>query len=81
MSAIPDLAYPETEGSRPTDLDETLLRQAALYQLAAADSDLHQRVMEAHHFIQPLSKLRSPSLEARLSKEMERMRWETTNAT
>jgi 2-polyprenyl-6-methoxyphenol hydroxylase-like FAD-dependent oxidoreductase len=41
-AAVPDLAFPETEGQRPPDLDRILKFRGALNRLAAADPAVHK---------------------------------------
>jgi 2-polyprenyl-6-methoxyphenol hydroxylase-like FAD-dependent oxidoreductase len=42
MSTTPDLAYPETRGERPPDLEHTLEFASALHRVAARDPEIHE---------------------------------------
>ena len=42
MSTTPDLAYPQTVGERPADLEHTLDFVAALARVAACDPEVHE---------------------------------------
>ena len=53
MSTTPDLAYPQTRGGRPVDLEHTLGFVAALYRIAACDPAVHELLVEVHHLARP----------------------------
>ena len=53
MSTTPDLAYPQTRGERPADLEHTLGFVAALYRIAARDPEVHELLVEVHHLARP----------------------------
>lgn len=69
-AAVPDFAFPETEGQRPPDLDRTLKFGRALNRLAAADPAVHQQILEVQHLIKPRSVLRDPALVERVQAMM-----------
>ena len=69
-AAVPDLAFPETKGQRPPDLDGMLKFGRALNRLAAADPAVHQQVIEVQHLIRPRSVLRDPNLVQRVQMVM-----------
>ena len=71
MSVIPDLAYPQTRGERPTDLESTVKYQQMLHRLAARDPAIHKLLMEVRHLVKPAYLLREPELVARVQAEME----------
>ena len=70
MSTTPDLAYPQTRGERPVDLEHTLGFVAALYRVAARDPAVHELLVEVHHLARPESALREPGLVDRVRAEM-----------
>jgi 2-polyprenyl-6-methoxyphenol hydroxylase-like FAD-dependent oxidoreductase len=69
-AAVPDLAFPETKGRRPPDLDGMLKFGRALNRLAAADPAVHQQMIEVQHLIRPRSVLRDPNLVQRVQMVM-----------
>ena len=54
-AAVPNLAFPETVGRRPPDLERTLRFRRALNRLATADAAVHQKVLEVQHVMKPRS--------------------------
>jgi hypothetical protein len=68
LAALPDLIYPDTQGERPPDFQQSLRFSAALTQLAAEDAGVHKLIMEVQHLLQPRSALRAPELVARVSE-------------
>jgi 2-polyprenyl-6-methoxyphenol hydroxylase-like FAD-dependent oxidoreductase len=70
MSAVPDLAYPETRGERPPDLEHTLASVAALHRLAARDPEIHERLAAVQHLARPHDALHEPDLVDRVRAEM-----------
>jgi hypothetical protein len=46
VAAVPDFAFPETEGQRPPDLVDMLKFRRALNRLAAADPAVHQQMID-----------------------------------
>lgn len=69
-AAVPDFAYPETRGDRPTDLGQRLRFGAALTALAARDPAVHQLVVEVGQLLKPRSVYRDPDLVSRVSALM-----------
>jgi len=70
MAAAPDLAYPQTRGERPADLEHTLNFVAALYRVAARDPDVHKLVVAVRHLARPNDVLHAPGLVDRVTAEM-----------
>jgi 2-polyprenyl-6-methoxyphenol hydroxylase-like FAD-dependent oxidoreductase len=70
MSATPDLAYPQTRGERPADLEEKLGFVAALYRLAARDAEVHELLVAVRHLARPNDALNQPALVDRVRAEM-----------
>jgi flavin-dependent dehydrogenase len=62
MSAIPDLAAPETIGERPPELQSTLMFSVGLAVLAARDPQVHRLDAEVRQLIKPPSALMDPAL-------------------
>ena len=69
-AAVPDLAFSETEGQRPPDLERTLRFRRALNRLMAADPAVHQKVLEVQHLMKPRSVLLDPALVERVQAMM-----------
>jgi 2-polyprenyl-6-methoxyphenol hydroxylase-like FAD-dependent oxidoreductase len=70
QAAIPDFAEPQTEGQRPSDLEQRLNFGGALQRLAAQDPEIHRLVVEVRHLLKPGSALRDPALMARVAAMM-----------
>jgi 2-polyprenyl-6-methoxyphenol hydroxylase-like FAD-dependent oxidoreductase len=70
MSTTPDLAYPQTRGDRPADLEHTLGFVAALYRIAARDPEVHELLVAVRHLARPNDALREPGLVDRVRAEM-----------
>jgi len=70
MSAVPDLAYPQTRGERPPDLEMRLRFGAALVQLAAEDAAVHALMLEVQHLLKPRSAFGDPALQQRIAALM-----------
>lgn len=49
MAAIPDLAFPQTMGERPDDLEESLELMEGLSRIAAKDGKVHRQSVEVWH--------------------------------
>jgi hypothetical protein len=62
MSATPDLAYPETRGERPADLEHTLNFVSALRRVAARDPEVHELLVAVRHLARPNDALHDPTL-------------------
>jgi 2-polyprenyl-6-methoxyphenol hydroxylase-like FAD-dependent oxidoreductase len=71
MSAIPDLAHPRTRGERPDDLKDMLAFGAGLLRVAAADPEIHKRMIRVRHLMDSPSVLRTPDIVQRIQMEME----------
>ena len=69
-AAVPDLAFPQTEGQRPPDLDRMLKFGDALMRLAAEDAAIHKLTVEVRHLLKPRSVLRDPGLVERVQAIM-----------
>jgi 2-polyprenyl-6-methoxyphenol hydroxylase-like FAD-dependent oxidoreductase len=72
MSAIPDLASPETRGERPADLEQVLRFGAALQILAAEDPEVHKLDAEVRQLIKPASALLTPEIIQKVASVMSR---------
>ena len=72
-AAIPDFAFPRTEGERPADLDRMLNFGNALTRLAADDPAVHKLTVEVRHLLKPRSVLRDPDLVGRVEDIMAEM--------
>ena len=72
MSAISDFLFRQTTGPRPPDLRERLVRIAALQQLVGEDPEIHRLAARVNHLLDPPSVLKSPEIEARVRKILER---------
>jgi hypothetical protein len=70
MSATPDLAYPQTRGERPADLEDTLSFVSALYRVAARDPEVHRLLVSVRHLARPNNALRESVLVDRVRAEM-----------
>ncbi len=70
MSATPDLAYPETRGERPADLEHTLDFVSALHRVAARDPEVHGLLVAVRQLARPNDALHDPRLVGRVKAEM-----------
>ena len=70
MAALPDLAYPDTRGDRPADLQRSLQFAGALSRLAARDEAVQRMVVEVWHMLKPRSILHDPELTQLVEEEM-----------
>jgi hypothetical protein len=70
MSATPDLAYPETRGERPADLEPTLDFVSALHRVGARNREVHELLVAVRHLVRPNSTLHDPRLVGRVKAEM-----------
>ena len=73
MSALPDLALPETRGERPAELGAMLQFGAALAELAARDPEVHKLDAEVRQLMRPMSDLTEPALVQRVLALMAEM--------
>ena len=83
MSTTPDLAYPQTRGERPADLEDRLNFVSALYRVAARDPEVHRLLVSVRHLARPNDALHEPALVDRVRAEIasahnlfSRVRWE-----
>lgn len=70
MSAIPDLAYPDTTGVRPKDLEERLNFQKGLGRLAARDAGVLKLLSDVRNLLKPLKALDDPSIVSKVEDEL-----------
>ena len=70
LAAVPDFAFPETQGQRPADLQRSLAFARALNRLGAGDPAVHKQMLEVQHLISPPSVLREPTLVERVQAVM-----------
>ncbi len=70
MSALPDLAYPQTRGERPADLEDRLNFVSALHRVAARDPNVHELLVAVRYLARPDNALHEPSLVERVRAEM-----------
>jgi 2-polyprenyl-6-methoxyphenol hydroxylase-like FAD-dependent oxidoreductase len=61
-----DLAYPQTSGHRPPDLQQRARYHAGIAQLAAQDADVHRLMIEVGHLLKPARLLHAPEFEQRV---------------
>jgi 2-polyprenyl-6-methoxyphenol hydroxylase-like FAD-dependent oxidoreductase len=64
--AMSDLAYPETRGERPPDLERKLKYGRALFELSAVDPEVDKVLSEVRALLKPFSALREPKLARRV---------------
>jgi hypothetical protein len=64
--ATADLAYPQTRGERPPDLEKRLQYTCALMRLAAEDAEADKILAEVRSLLKPPSALREPELATRV---------------
>jgi hypothetical protein len=68
--AMADLAYPQTRGERPPDLEKRLQYMHALMRLAAQDAEADKILAEVRSLLKPQSALREPELASRVMAMM-----------
>lgn len=66
LAANQDLAYPQTQGERPADLEEGAQYFAALDALTAEDVEVYRLLFEVFHLVKPLSALHEEPLRSRV---------------
>ncbi|MGT2477477.1 FAD-dependent oxidoreductase [Paraburkholderia terrae] len=59
LAALPDLAYPDARGKRPSDLEESIGRHMAIIQAARHDPDIHKQLIEVLNLLKPVAALRA----------------------
>jgi flavin-dependent dehydrogenase len=69
-STIPDLAYPETRGERPIDLEDKLKFRSAVSRIATRDAAFHKLFFEIRHLIKPIKALDDYEIIQRVREEM-----------
>jgi 2-polyprenyl-6-methoxyphenol hydroxylase-like FAD-dependent oxidoreductase len=73
MSALPDLAYPETRGERPADFEDRRKYNGALIRAAIRDSSVHQLLSEVQQLLKPPSVLEDPAIDRLVQSELFQM--------
>ena len=66
LAANQDLAYPQTQGERPADLEEGAQYFAALDALTAEDVEVYRLLFEVFNLVKPLSALHEEPLRSRV---------------
>ncbi|MDQ7982018.1 FAD-dependent monooxygenase [Paraburkholderia sp. SARCC-3016] len=61
-----DLAYPQTKGERPADMQQRSEYQVGVMKLAAVDPDVHRLMVEVRHLVKPAHLLHAPNLQQRV---------------
>ncbi|EUC12724.1 UNVERIFIED_ORG: 2-polyprenyl-6-methoxyphenol hydroxylase-like FAD-dependent oxidoreductase [Burkholderia sp. CF145] len=59
LAALPDLAYPDARGKRPTDLKKSIEHHMAIIQAAQHDPDIHKQLIEVLNLLKPVSALKA----------------------
>jgi hypothetical protein len=80
LAALPDLAYPDTRGERPENIDEALQFNVAIHRAAYLDADIHQRLYNVIGLLKPASELQSEEVVEkvkRLAEQFEATREQT----
>jgi len=73
MSAVPDLAYPETRGERPPDFESRLEYNSALIRTAMRDAAVHRLLAEVQQLLKPPSVLKDPAVDRLVQSELFQM--------
>ena len=73
MSAVPDLAYPETRGERPADFESRLEYNDALMRTAMRDAAVLRLLVEVQHLLKPPSILQDPVVDRLVQSELLQM--------
>ena len=66
MALNSDLAFPQTQATRPDNFGRTQQSQAALLQTIVNDPVVHRAFVEVSHLLQPYSLLRTPAIRERI---------------
>jgi 2-polyprenyl-6-methoxyphenol hydroxylase-like FAD-dependent oxidoreductase len=66
LTANQDLAYPQTQGERPSDLEERIRYFMDVDALTAEDNEVHRLLFEVLNLAKPLSTLREEPLRSRV---------------
>ncbi len=62
MSAVPDFAFPQTQGQRPPGLAESMKFGLALERAAVANAEIQILLQEVRHLMRPIAALRHPDI-------------------
>jgi hypothetical protein len=73
MTTALDLAYPQTEGDRPADLEQRRRFGLALLQLAVSDPAVHKLTLAVQHLLEPQSVYGEPALVERVRAVIQKM--------
>jgi 2-polyprenyl-6-methoxyphenol hydroxylase-like FAD-dependent oxidoreductase len=65
-----DFAYPQTRGTRPESLNDSLKFLSVLVRLAARDPEVHKLMNEVQQLMRPSSVYREPALMQQIAAEM-----------
>ena len=74
LAANQDLAYPQTQGERPADLEEGGQYFAALDALTAEDVEVYRLLFEVFNLVKPLSALHKEPLRSRVLARQQQQR-------
>jgi 2-polyprenyl-6-methoxyphenol hydroxylase-like FAD-dependent oxidoreductase len=66
MAASSDLAFPQTQATRPENFARTQQSQTALFRAIVDDPIVHRAFVEISHLLQPYSLLRTPAMRTRI---------------
>jgi 2-polyprenyl-6-methoxyphenol hydroxylase-like FAD-dependent oxidoreductase len=66
MALNSDLAFPQTQATRPDNFQKSQGTQAALLQTIVNDPVVHRAFVEVSHLLQPYSLLRTPAIRERI---------------
>ena len=81
MSAVPDLAYPETRGERSADFESRLEYNRALMRTAMRDAAVHRLLAEVQQLLKPPSVLQDPAVNRLVQSELFQMAPNNLNRT
>jgi 2-polyprenyl-6-methoxyphenol hydroxylase-like FAD-dependent oxidoreductase len=73
MSAVPDLAFPETSGERPADFESRVKYNGALMRTAMNHAEVHRLLAEVQHLLKPPSALQDPAVDQLVQAELLKM--------
>jgi hypothetical protein len=66
MALNSDLAFPQTQATRPDHFERSQGAQAALFRTIVDDPIMHRAFVEVSHLLQPYSLLRTPAIRERI---------------
>ena len=66
MAANSDLAFPQTQATRPDNFQKSQGAQAALFRAIVDDPVVHRAFVEVSHLLQPYNVLRTPAIRERI---------------